>query len=330
MGAAASAVGAAATAVHGPVPVVGVAAAVLVLTVLAARGIRCAVRRARLPRWAAGLGLSVCLLAALPGVAAAGAPALDAVGPEGRAFLLHHDTAAVRVYAGLGTGRTPAERVDAAVAALDRADGFARSTLLVVVPTGSGWVNRAAVEALEDLIRGDVATVVVQYAQRPSWQEYALGAAATEESARVLVGALRARVDALPAGERPRLLVYGESLGALGARAAAADADGVLVAGTPAAAWDRDAVAGVASVLHPDDPVGWFSPRLLLERPDAWPGPWLPVVSFWTTAGSLLSALDAPPGHGHRYGPELAEAWRGVADIPGGQPFTAPDARPAT
>ncbi len=294
-------------------PVLVVAAGVLVLAVLVARAVRCAVRA---PRPAVGVGLAVCLLMALPGLIAAATPPADGPGREGRIFLdgvaVHPDRTPVRVYAGLGSGSTLPERVRGAVTALEEAGGLARSTVLVAVPTGSGWVNQAAVGALEHLVHGDVATVVLQYAQRPSWLEYVSGSGSTEASAVELVGTLRSRLDMLPAADRPRLLVYGESLGAIGATATTADADAVLVAGAPATAWRHAVATGVTSVLHADDPVGWFSPRLLVERPDGWPGAWLPVVSFWTTAGSLLAALDAPPGHGHRYGAELLGNWQAV------------------
>ncbi len=294
-------------------PVLVVAAGVLVLAVLGARAVRCAVRA---PRPAVGVGLAVCLLMALPGLIAAATPPADGPGREGRIFLdgvaAHPDRTPVRVYAGLGSGSTLPERVRGAVTALEEAGGLARSTVLVAVPTGSGWVNQAAVGALEHLVHGDVATVVLQYAQRPSWLEYVSGSGSTEASAVALVGTLRSRLDMLPAADRPRLLVYGESLGAIGATATTADADAVLVAGAPATAWRHAVTTGVTSVLHADDPVGWFSPRLLVERPDGWPGDWLPVVSFWTTAGSLLAALDAPPGHGHRYGAELLGNWQAV------------------
>jgi uncharacterized membrane protein len=294
-------------------PVLVVAAGVLVVAVLLARAVRCAVRA---PRPTVGVGLAVCLLMALPGLTAAATPPVDGPGREGRIFLdgvaAHPDRAPLRVYAGLGSGPTLPERVRGAVAAFEEAGGLARSTVLVAVPTGSGWVNQAAVGALEHLVHGDVATVVLQYAQRPSWQEYVFGSGSAEASAVELVGTMRSRLDALPAADRPRLLVYGESLGAIGAAATTADADAVLVAGMPAAAWEHAPAAGVTPVLHVDDPVGWFSPRLLVERPDGWPGDWLPVVSFWTTAGSLLAALDAPPGHGHRYGTDLLDDWQAL------------------
>jgi uncharacterized membrane protein len=187
--------------------------------------------------------------------------------------------------------------------------------VLVVVPTGSGWVNPAAVTSLEHLTGGDLATVVVQYAARPSWQEYLKGGADVERTASALVGALRAR-QAAAGPPRTRLLVYGESLGALGALPALPAADAALLAGMPGAAWNPPAElprgTAARAVRRPDDPVGWWSPRLLVQRPAGWSGPWLPVVSFWQVTGSLLGALAAPSGHGHRYRGELVDAWHSV------------------
>lgn len=95
-----------------------------------------------------------------------------------------------------------------------------------------------------------------------------------------------------------------------------AAADAALLAGVPGAAWDPAAGprrgSAVRKVLHPDDPVGWWSSRLLVQRPAGWSGPWVPIVSFWQVTGSLLGALSALPGHGHRYRGELVDAWRSL------------------
>jgi uncharacterized membrane protein len=208
---------------------------------------------------------------------------------------------AVQVYVGLAAAPTARQRAQLAVAALRRGGAFDGAAVLVAVPTGSGWVDPVAVGALAG---PGVATVAVQYAARPSWQEYLLDPGAAQEAAVALVAALRAHVDTLPAAARPRLWVHGESLGALAARATVQDADAVLVAGTPGGMWLPPVPRAVA-VCHSDDPVCWFSPRLLTRRPPGWSGPWLPVVSFWLTAAALPVAVGAPPGHGHHYGPEL-------------------------
>lgn len=216
----------------------------------------------------------------------------------------------VRAYVGLRSARGTGQQIPLAVAELERDGALARSTILVVVPTGSGWVDPAAVAALEYLSAGNVATVAVQYAERPSWLEYVLGRGRATGSASALVSALHRRLDPIPVPHRPQLLVYGESLGAIGARSAATLAEHSLLVGPPGGAGSAPTQPRTTALLHADDPIGWWSPRLLIRRPAGWLGPWLPVVSFWQVTGNLVTALDAPAGHGHHYGAELVDAWR--------------------
>ena len=221
----------------------------------------------------------------------------------------------VRAYVGLRSARNTGQQVKLAVAELERDGALARSTILVVVPTGSGWVDPAAVAALEYLSAGNLATVAVQYAERPSWLEYLLDRGEAAGSASALIFALRQQVDRIPAKHRPQLLVYGESLGALGARAGTALADHSLLVGPPGGAGSAPAQPRTTALLHADDPIGWWSARLLIQRPAGWLGPWLPVVSFWQVTGNLVTALDAPAGHGHRYGAELVDAWHSLGAV---------------
>lgn len=75
------------------------------------------------------------------------------------------------------------------------------------------------------------------------------------------------------------------------------------------------------------DPIVYWSPRLLFDRPD-WLGEpaatdvspdmfWIPVVTFWQVTADLPLALQAPPGHGHHYREIFADAWAAVAPPPG-------------
>ena len=74
----------------------------------------------------------------------------------------------IRVYSGLACAESEEERVALVMEDLERTGAFERSWLLVASPTGTGYVNYAAVTALELLARGDCATVAMQYAARPS------------------------------------------------------------------------------------------------------------------------------------------------------------------
>ena len=55
--------------------------------------------------------------------------------------------APVQVYVGLDSAPTPRERVDLAMAELERTGAFDRSLLVLVSPTGTGYVNYVAVAA---------------------------------------------------------------------------------------------------------------------------------------------------------------------------------------
>ena len=68
----------------------------------------------------------------------------------------------VRVYVGLNSADGPEERADLALRELIRVGGFNRSVLVVVVPTGTGWMDPAAMDTLDYLHRGDVASVAVR------------------------------------------------------------------------------------------------------------------------------------------------------------------------
>ena len=119
----------------------------------------------------------------------------------------------IRVYVGLESAESEDARVDLVLDELDRTGAFDRSWLLVDSPTGTGYVNYAAVNALEFLSRGDCATVAMQYAAKPS--VLSLGQVNEgRRQARLLLDALHARLTAMPAERRPKLVLFGESLGA--------------------------------------------------------------------------------------------------------------------
>ena len=75
----------------------------------------------------------------------------------------------VRVYVGLNNADTPEERAQLALQELLRQKAFDRKALVIVVPTGTGWVDPASVDTLDLLAKGDIATVAVQYSYLASW-----------------------------------------------------------------------------------------------------------------------------------------------------------------
>ncbi|MBM4513831.1 hypothetical protein GS438_12570 [Rhodococcus hoagii] len=244
------------------------------------------------------------------------------LGAEGRRFVAGiSDPRSVRTYVGLDSAPEPGARARLAVAELERAGGLRRAHVVVAVPTGSGWIDGEAARGLERRFAGDVAIVGMQYSYAPSWATFVFGRADAEASARALFAAVAARIGELPATERPALHVYGQSLGSIGGSAIFDDvADqrartcSVLWAGPPAGSVRTDDATVLA---NSSDPVVWWSPALLTRAPDLTharvdaPVPqWIPVVSFLQTGIDLVFALNAPSGHGHRYGDDQGLAMR--------------------
>ncbi|WP_284734493.1 alpha/beta hydrolase [Sphingosinicella terrae] len=148
-----------------------------------------------------------------------------AAGPSARdigAFLRRPALEPIRVYAGLRSGGSAAERARVAASELERTGGFRRSVLVVITPTGTGWVDPAAIDTLEYLHAGDVASVAVQYSYLASPVSLLVEPGYGAEASRALLREVHARWRRLPRGERPKLYLYGLSLGALSSEASTA------------------------------------------------------------------------------------------------------------
>ena len=121
----------------------------------------------------------------------------------------------IRVYVGLRSADTPEARAKLALEELKRVGGFERSVLIVVMPTGTGWVDPAAMNPLEYLHRGDVASVAIQYSYLTSWLSLLVEPGYGAEAARALFSEVYGYWTRLPREGRPRLYLHGLSLGAL-------------------------------------------------------------------------------------------------------------------
>jgi uncharacterized membrane protein len=119
----------------------------------------------------------------------------------------------VRAFVGLASAATVDARVDLVMRELEELGAFDRGVICVASPTGSGYVNYVAVETLEYLTRGDCATVALQYSLRPSFLSLDRVAMGREQN-RALFHALTWRLRSIPEEARPRLVGFGESLGA--------------------------------------------------------------------------------------------------------------------
>jgi uncharacterized membrane protein len=119
----------------------------------------------------------------------------------------------IRIFIGLDSAPSEEERVALAMKELDRTDAFNRGVLLLVSPTGTGYVNYQAVETLEYLTRGDCATVTLQYSKRPSPLSLGRVEVGRSQNERLFLS-LWERLEPMEPSERPRVVLFGESLGA--------------------------------------------------------------------------------------------------------------------
>jgi uncharacterized membrane protein len=277
-------------------------------------------------------------------------------------------TEPVRAYAGTLAAEDVEERAELAVKDLERAGGFDRANLLVATTTGSGWLAPWAVDSFEYLTGGDSAIVAMQYSYLPSWLSYLVDQKRAREAGRELFDAVYERWSQLPAAERPRLFVFGLSLGSFGGETAfSGEYDlrnrtaGTLFVGPPnfntlfsefrelrdtgspeiepvfkngrTVRFSTGDVGTVSTqgqpwegnrvlyLMHPSDPIVWWSPSLLLSKPD-WvdepPGHdvldtvWVPFLTFWQITGDLPFSTGVPGGHGHKYTSEQVDAWYAV------------------
>lgn len=132
------------------------------------------------------------------------------------AFIGREAMQPIRVYAGFDTGDTLEERAQIALAELKRVGGFSRSTLIIATSTGTGWLDPSAVDSVEFIHSGDIATVTLQYSYLPSWLTLMVEPEVAREAASAMFSAIYGYWTTLPHNQRPKLYLHGLSLGALG------------------------------------------------------------------------------------------------------------------
>ena len=313
----------------------------------------------------------------------------DSLGREGRAFIAGGPSAAaigeltgrpaqepIRVYVGLDSAPTPAQRADLAVAELQRTGAFSREVLVVAGVAGTGWLEAQSVDGVEYLHAGSTAIVASQYSYLPSWISFLVDQQRAEAEGQALFDAVWRTWSRLPTDDRPRLICYGLSLGSYSMQSAftteadlEARTDGAIFAGTPSFSqpwgtisagrdpgspqWQPVVRGGqtvrfaddaqdlrslgpwegprIAYLQHADDPVVWWSFKLIAQRPDwlAEPrGPgvtprmrWLPVITFLQVTIDQFFGVNQPNGFGHNYSLHMAQTWVDVT----GAPQTWPD-----
>lgn len=228
-------------------------------------------------------------------------------------------------------GGDPAQRGAFAFQELKRLGAFDRSHLVVMSPTGTGWINLVALQAIELLTRGDVSIASIQYSTLPS--TLSLDKLDDQkEGLTVLYSLIREEVDARKArGESvPEVLAFGESLGAWGTQDMLLDKGGdgfsefgidkAVFFGSPAGSGFHDEVVddrggslypGVEEIAdaqelvaqpasgsvdyvflrHANDPIVQTGVSLLWKEPHDWPRD-----RDWKPVLSFFSMLKALPG----------------------------------
>lgn len=150
---------------------------------------------------------------------AMGQPGRDFVttGPDAEAIAAFTGRPAldpVRVYVGRANADTPRERAELALAELQRLGGFDRKVLLVVSPTGTGWMDPGSHDPVEYMHDGDIATVAVQYSYMQSPFALLFETRTGLDQAIATVATIHAFWRTLPEETRPQLYIHGLSLGA--------------------------------------------------------------------------------------------------------------------
>jgi len=150
----------------------------------------------------------------------------DDIGKEGRRFVLMALTAAeiegvmqepaidpIRIVAGFDSAPNSMERAELCFEEMKALGVFDRSLICIASPTGVGYVSYTFAESLEYLTRGDCAIVLPQYALVPS----ALALFDTHDGVnlqRRVIELTARHIAQMPPDKQPRLVQFGESLGA--------------------------------------------------------------------------------------------------------------------
>ncbi len=291
--------------------------------------------------------------------------AWQALGQQGRSFIVSGPTAGeigafhrgpamepLRVYAGRNAAATPREQARLALQELIRVGGFERSVLLLVTPTGTGWVDPAGLDTAEFLHRGDIASVAAQYSYLPSPLALVAEGAYGADVARALFEEVYGYWTSLPAEDRPRLYLFGLSLGALHSDLSfhlhdilADPFQGALWVGPP---FRSETWVSATADRDPDSP--YWLPRYREGRvvrfmnqyagPDGDPSAWGPLrilflqhASDPITFFSVGSAFREPEWMGAPRGPDVSPQLRWyplvtmlqlAADMAGGAEATTP------
>ena len=321
----------------------------------------------------------------------------ESLGHQGRVFVSAGPTVAelskfngrqatepIRAYAGLHSADGIKATAALAAEELRRTGGLNRDVVAVATTTGTGWINEAEASALEYMYNGNTAIVSMQYSFLPSWLSFLVDKENARQAGQALFEAIDGMIREMPEAQRPKLVVFGESLGSFGGEAPflslnnlTARTNGALFSGptfnntiwadlthnrdkgSPEWLPIYDRGENVRFVARPDnlgrpndpwgnpraaylqhasDPIAWWNPDLLFQKPDWLREPrgydvsprmeWIPVVTFLQVSADMAVAVDVPDGHGHVYIKDVANGWAAVLQPPGWTPEKTERLRP--
>ncbi|MDT5325153.1 MAG: hypothetical protein QOF25_2305 [Mycobacterium sp.] len=125
----------------------------------------------------------------------------------------------IRAYAGLNSADGIKATAELAARELQRTGGLNRAVVAVATTTGTGWINEAEASALEYMYDGNTAIVSMQYSFLPSWLSFLVDKENARQAGQALFEAVDELIRAMPENTRPKLVVFGESLGSFGGEA---------------------------------------------------------------------------------------------------------------
>ena len=156
----------------------------------------------------------------------------DSLGREGRIFVESGPTVEqlskfngapaiepIRAYAGLNSADGITATAELAAQELQHEGGLQRPIVAVGTTTGTGWINEAEADAVEYMYNGNSAIVSMQYSFLPSWLSFLVDKENARHAGQALFEAVDRLIRRMPEGQRPKLVVFGESLGSFGGEA---------------------------------------------------------------------------------------------------------------
>jgi uncharacterized membrane protein len=134
----------------------------------------------------------------------------------------------IRVYAGRESASSLHGEAALVLDELKRTHAFDRHVLALATSTGTGWIDPWEADSLEYMFGGNTAIASIQYSYYPSWISFLIDRPRALEAGRELFNTVYPSWKSLPAAHRPRLVVFGESLGTFGGSAAFSNLDDLL------------------------------------------------------------------------------------------------------